>query len=282
MKTLYDLLGALPDDDADALRAAFRRAVKTHHPDRNPGDPAALLKFRKIVHANAILSDPQQRGSYDRLLQVALRQPAPRSKRDIFLQRMRRLASDVLAACLVSAISIAGYQIFQSRSGTSQLPPRAIELPQGAQAQPLALASKQTLDVTSQTAPAEQRDDVATVADPDPSITPAAAAEPEAIAPAAGVPAPEDASTTGSTATSPTVKDAGYYRERGIAAYRRGDLEVALVDFDLAISIDPDVVENYVDRSIVFYRLGDRKRAFADIAEAKSIEDARAGHGHGR
>jgi curved DNA-binding protein CbpA len=33
MKTLYDLLGALPNDDADDLRAAFRRAAKQAHPD---------------------------------------------------------------------------------------------------------------------------------------------------------------------------------------------------------------------------------------------------------
>ena len=57
MKTLYDLLGALPDDDAEDLRAAFRRAVKANHPDLNPGDPEASQAFRRIVRANAILSD---------------------------------------------------------------------------------------------------------------------------------------------------------------------------------------------------------------------------------
>ena len=61
MKTLYDLLGALPDDDAESLRAAFRKAVKANHPDRNPGDPGAEEKFRRIVRANAILSDERQR-----------------------------------------------------------------------------------------------------------------------------------------------------------------------------------------------------------------------------
>lgn len=47
METLYDLLGALPNDDADDLRAAFRRAVKRAHPDVNPEDPDAGLKFRR-------------------------------------------------------------------------------------------------------------------------------------------------------------------------------------------------------------------------------------------
>lgn len=47
METLYDLLGALPNDDVDDLRAAFRRAVKRAHPDVNPEDPDVGLKFRR-------------------------------------------------------------------------------------------------------------------------------------------------------------------------------------------------------------------------------------------
>jgi hypothetical protein len=62
METLYDLLGALPNDDADDLRTAFRRAVKRAHPDVNPDDPDAGLKFRRIVRANEILGDAEQRG----------------------------------------------------------------------------------------------------------------------------------------------------------------------------------------------------------------------------
>jgi len=60
MDTLYDLLGALPRDDAEGLRVAFRRAVKGAHPDLKPGDPDAALKFRQIVRANEILGDIEQ------------------------------------------------------------------------------------------------------------------------------------------------------------------------------------------------------------------------------
>ena len=81
MKTLYDLLGALPDDDADQLRAAFRRAAKANHPDNNPDNPEAAERFRKIVRANAILSDGQQRVAYDRLLETARRQQSPKPRR---------------------------------------------------------------------------------------------------------------------------------------------------------------------------------------------------------
>ena len=71
MKTLYDLLGALPDDDAEALRSAFRRAVKGAHPDIRPGDPDAALKFREIIRANEILGDIELRAAYDDLLEHA-------------------------------------------------------------------------------------------------------------------------------------------------------------------------------------------------------------------
>ena len=46
MKTLYDLLEALPDDDADGLRAAFRKAAKANHPDFNPGNAEASERFQ--------------------------------------------------------------------------------------------------------------------------------------------------------------------------------------------------------------------------------------------
>src|SRR6202022_2723792 len=72
MKTLYELLGALPDDDAERLRAAFRKAAKANHPDNNPGDPDAPQRFRQVVRANAILSDERQRATYDRLLGIAI------------------------------------------------------------------------------------------------------------------------------------------------------------------------------------------------------------------
>ena len=51
MKTLYDLLGARADDDAEGLRNAFRKAAKANHPDLHAGDPDAPIRFRQIVEA---------------------------------------------------------------------------------------------------------------------------------------------------------------------------------------------------------------------------------------
>jgi lipoprotein NlpI len=58
-------------------------------------------------------------------------------------------------------------------------------------------------------------------------------------------------------------------------AYRSGDLYLALVDFDLAIDLDPSFSDAYIDRGIVLYRMGDLKRAFADIAQANRIDATR-------
>src|SRR5258708_36739734 len=71
MTSLYDLLGAHEDDDADALKKAFRKAVKEHHPDLHPGDPDAPERFRQFIAANALLRDMRQRATYDRVLQAS-------------------------------------------------------------------------------------------------------------------------------------------------------------------------------------------------------------------
>ncbi|MBO0758389.1 MAG: DnaJ domain-containing protein, partial [Bradyrhizobiaceae bacterium] len=70
MKSLYELLGASPDDDAEALKKAFRTAIKAYHPDLHPGDPDAQARFEEIIAAHALLSDAGRRANYDRQLQL--------------------------------------------------------------------------------------------------------------------------------------------------------------------------------------------------------------------
>jgi hypothetical protein len=118
METLYDLLGALPNDDADDLRAAFRRAVKRAHPDVNPADPDAGLKLRRILHANEILSDVEQRASYDRLLEVAQLEKEQAAKR-VAAAKVHKLASAVMALAGVSAVALGGYALFLQLSANT-------------------------------------------------------------------------------------------------------------------------------------------------------------------
>jgi len=65
-RDLYEVLGVGRTADAAALKAAYRRLAKQHHPDANPGDSTSEAKFREVSEAYAILSDPEKRARYDR------------------------------------------------------------------------------------------------------------------------------------------------------------------------------------------------------------------------
>jgi curved DNA-binding protein CbpA len=107
MTTLYDLLGALPGDDADDLRDAFRRAVKDVHPDISPNDPDAALKFRLLVYAMEVLRDPEQRAAYDHLLELAQQELVSQqtaAKLRNFAFAMRGLASATVGAVGLSIL----------------------------------------------------------------------------------------------------------------------------------------------------------------------------------
>lgn len=273
MKTLYDLLGALPDDDADGLRAAFRKAAKANHPDFNPDNPEASERFRRIIRANAILSDGQQRATYDRLLEIARRQQSPQPKRGFLGGMVRRLAADAIASAVVSVVLIGGYFAYRSADG-------------------LPLASAQVAETVHREPAQAVTDKPAEISDarsqPEPPAMPEAIeannTAPDVNPPAADEPAkPENIAAAATTDVAPAsayvppageygTRDVEFYRERGMRAYRNGDLYLALANFDLAIDLDPGLPESYIDRGIVFHRLGDLKRAFSDVAQAKRIE----------
>ena len=118
MNTLYDLLEALPRDDADGLRTAFRKAVKGTHPDLRPRDPDAPLKFRQIINANQILGDADLRAAYDDLLELA-RDEEEASSRCAAARTRRKLASGVIALAGLSAGSVAGFLLFMHMSAGS-------------------------------------------------------------------------------------------------------------------------------------------------------------------
>jgi len=109
MGTLYDLLGALPDDDAEGLRTAFRKAAKATHPDLNPDNPEAALRFRQLVRAHDILSDEQQRAAYDQLLAIATR-PLPSKSKRVY-EKLRTFASSTIAATIITGVLVASYAL---------------------------------------------------------------------------------------------------------------------------------------------------------------------------
>src|SRR5215813_13758615 len=70
MQTHYDVLGVSWKANDDQIRAAFRRSVKTCHPDLHAGDRNAERQLREVLAAYEILRRPQRRAIYDRLLRA--------------------------------------------------------------------------------------------------------------------------------------------------------------------------------------------------------------------
>ena len=67
-RTLYDVLEVSQRACATVVRAAYRSLVQTHHPDKNSGSEASGDRLADINHAYSILSDPDKRLNYDRVL----------------------------------------------------------------------------------------------------------------------------------------------------------------------------------------------------------------------
>jgi DnaJ-class molecular chaperone len=66
MKDPYEVLGVQKTDSDAAIRAAYRKLAKRHHPDVNPGKPEAAEHFKEISAAYELLSDKERRGRFDR------------------------------------------------------------------------------------------------------------------------------------------------------------------------------------------------------------------------
>jgi curved DNA-binding protein CbpA len=262
MDTLYDLLGALPHDDAEDLRAAFRKAVKGAHPDLRPGDPDAALKFRQIVRANEILGDAEQRAAYDHLLALARAERRLATVHPV-AARIHSLASTVLVLAGGSIVAVGCYLLLMYTSTALVAPAN---------------------DVTTRVSP-----DLVTVGQADSSSTAettflvkreSKGTRGEVIAPSATLPLADFLPLTSVVSfpafivtPDPAPNDAQSYRARGISAYRNGNLNGAIAALDQAIQLDPNLSASYVDRGIVLYRMRQFDRAFADIARAKQIEN---------
>jgi curved DNA-binding protein CbpA len=319
MQTLYELLGVQTNCDAGKVKAAFRSAVKVNHPDINIDDPEAPARFREIVRAKNILSDPQLRAVYDQMLEFE-RQPLHSRSRLATI----RDATNVVAIAIVLAgafslltyipeasvpkVKVAEDAAHQSvNAGDDQAPPTAdVGAPNKSEgveasapsavapttgiaiaiedAAPTATTAHESANVGNVQAPptadagARDKSEGVEVSAPSavaPATSSATAAEDAApaVAPAATAKVSETIHSDGLT-SSPPAKDARFYREKGIAAYRNGDVSLAIADFDVAIRLDPNFKSAYIDRSIAFYRMKEFSRAFADVAQAMRIENS--------
>jgi molecular chaperone DnaJ len=62
----YETLECQRSATGDILKSAYRKLAMKFHPDKNPGDHTAEVKFKEINEAYDVLKDDQRRAAYDR------------------------------------------------------------------------------------------------------------------------------------------------------------------------------------------------------------------------
>jgi molecular chaperone DnaJ len=63
----YEVLGVAKAAVIDEIKKSYRKLAMKFHPDRNPGDKDAELKFKEAAEAYEVLADDNKRARYDQL-----------------------------------------------------------------------------------------------------------------------------------------------------------------------------------------------------------------------
>src|SRR6202045_18148 len=66
MRDPYEVLGVPRGASAAAIKSAYRKLAKKHHPDANKNDPKSQARFSELNSANEILGDEDKRKAFDR------------------------------------------------------------------------------------------------------------------------------------------------------------------------------------------------------------------------
>jgi len=70
----YDIIGVKPGSLPADIKKAYYKAALQVHPDKNPGDQEAHVKFQQLSAAYRVLSDPQLRERYDQIGEEATKE----------------------------------------------------------------------------------------------------------------------------------------------------------------------------------------------------------------
>lgn len=70
----YQTLGVAAEASAEEIKKAYRKLALETHPDRNPDDPRAEERFKRISEAYGVLIDPQKRAQYDQYRSIGYQQ----------------------------------------------------------------------------------------------------------------------------------------------------------------------------------------------------------------
>jgi tetratricopeptide (TPR) repeat protein len=292
MTTLYELLGANADDDADALEKAFRKAVKAHHPDLHPDDPDSGARFRKIVAAHAVLRDARRRARYDFFLQLEnkrLLTPARQQFQSKFASQQFR-SKWKLTPAMIAAVStlIGGYGLaIMVIAGDVEINNNELAVQAGVAAdnQTAIVAAVAKENENPSAAVGATNADAVKGANVDELVEAVRAIRMQQAVPAdqgdrrhdgptaseEKSPAPPDIAKR-QLALGARSKNADAYKALGIEAYRSGDIAQAIASFNAAILLDPDDAQAYNIRGNAWDEMGDFKSALADYDEVIRID----------
>lgn len=62
----YSVLGLDKGASQQEIKKAYRKLARKYHPDVNPNDTSAQVKFQQINEAHEVLGDPEKRKKYDK------------------------------------------------------------------------------------------------------------------------------------------------------------------------------------------------------------------------
>src|ERR1700690_2434855 len=66
MRDPYEVLGVPRGASAAAIKSAYPKLAKKHHPDANKNDPESAARFSELNSANEIIGDEDKRKQFDR------------------------------------------------------------------------------------------------------------------------------------------------------------------------------------------------------------------------
>ena len=80
----YDVLNCKKGATSVEIKASYRKLAMEMHPDKNPGDATAEVRFKEINESYDVLKDDQKRAAYDRFGHAAFEHPGGRAQGNPF------------------------------------------------------------------------------------------------------------------------------------------------------------------------------------------------------
>nr|CAH8831283.1 unnamed protein product [Trichobilharzia regenti] len=107
-ENFYDVLGISQDADNAEIKRAYRKLSAKLHPDKNPDDPTAEAKFRRLVGIYEILKNSELRIKYDEVLKNGL----PSWRTPVFYYRqLRRMSNYELFGLFFALATVIHYAV---------------------------------------------------------------------------------------------------------------------------------------------------------------------------